>query len=234
MIAWLRTAAFMVLFYGGTVLFVLATPITALCGRRALLANVHGWIRWHRLIVWLTLGITCRFENRPPPGQYLYAGKHHAMIETFELALELGDPVIVLKRELAQIPLWGWAAHRYGMIVADREASAPALRQMIRDAKAARETGRSVLIFPEGTRVAAGEAPPLKSGFAGLYRALELPVVPIAVDSGRLWPRTGVKRGGVVTFRFAEPIPPGLSREGVEARTHAAINALQPHDNGHR
>lgn len=227
--AWLRTAAFMALFYGGTVLFVLATPISALLGRRALVANVHAWIRWHRFVAWVTLGITCRFENRPPPGQYLFAGKHYAMIETFELALELGDPVIVLKRELAQLPLWGWAVQRYGAIVVDREASAAALRHMIHDAKAARATGRSVLIFPEGTRVADGEAPPLKSGFAGLYRALDLAVVPIAVDSGRLWPRTGAKRGGVVTFRFGAAIPPGLSREEIEARTHAAINVLQQH-----
>lgn len=228
MIAWGRTAVFALLFYGGSVLFVLATPISALFGQRALVANVHGWIRWHRLVAWLSLGITCRFENRPPPGQYFYAAKHHAMLETFELALELGDPVIVIKRELAQIPLWGWAARRYGMIVVDRDASAPALRQMIREAREALASGRSVLIFPEGTRVPTGAKPPLKSGFAGIYRALGLPVVPIAIDSGVVWPRTGPKRGGVVTFRFANPEPPGLLRPEIEARTHDAINVLEP------
>lgn len=228
MIAWLRLAAFNILFYGGSTLFVLATPITALIGRRALVANVHGWMRWHRLVVWATFGITCRYENRPPPGQYFFAGKHHAMIETFELGLELDDPVIVLKQELAQIPLWGWAALRYGMIVVDRDASAAALRQMIHSARAARAGGRSVLIFPEGTRVPTGAMPPLKSGFAGLYRALNLPVVPIAIDSGVVWPKTGAKRGGVVTFRFGDPIPPGLPREVIEAQVHEAINVLEP------
>ena len=228
MIAWARLAAFSVLFYGGSALFVLATPVTASLGRGALVANVRGWIRWHRLVVRLTLGITCRFENQPPPGQYFFAGKHHAMIETFELALQLGDPVIVLKQELARIPIWGWAARRYGMIVVDRDASAPALRQMIRDAKAARAAGRSVLIFPEGTRVAMGEMPPLKSGFAGLYRALDLPVVPIAIDSGAVWPRRGAKRAGVVTFRFGDPIPPGLPRDAIEAQVRQAINLLEP------
>lgn len=228
MIASVRYAAFCILFYGGSALFVLATPLTAALGRRALLANVLSWLRWHRLVARLTLGITCRFENRPPPGQYLFAGKHHAMIETFELVLELGDPVVVLKRELARIPIWGWAARRYGMIVVDRDASATALRQMIRDAKAARAAGRQVLIFPEGTRVPMGAMPPLKSGFAGLYRALDLPVVPVAIDSGVVWPKHGPKRSGVVTFRFGDPIPPGLPRAAIEAQVHAAINLLEP------
>ena len=228
MIASVRYAAFCILFYGGSALFVLATPLTAALGRRALLANVLSWLRWHRLVARMTLGITCRFENRPPPGQYLFAGKHHAMIETFELVLELGDPVVVLKRELARIPVWGWAARRYGMIVVDRDASATALRQMIRDAKAARAAGRQVLIFPEGTRVPMGAMPPLKSGFAGLYRALDLPVVPVAIDSGVVWPKHDPKRSGVVTFRFGDPIPPGLPRAAIEAQVHAAINLLEP------
>jgi 1-acyl-sn-glycerol-3-phosphate acyltransferase len=77
--------------------------------------------------------------------------------------------------------------------------------------------------------VAPGEQPPLQSGFAGLYRALKLPVVPVAVDSGRLAPRNSfVKRPGIVTFRFGEAIPPGLKRDEIEARVHQAINALEP------
>jgi len=83
-----------------------------------------------------------------------------------------------------------------------------------------------VAIFPEGTRVPPGERPELRSGFAGLYRALNLPVVPIAVDSGQLWGRGLLKRPGLVTFKVGETIPPGLKRDEIEARVHAAINAL--------
>ena len=138
----------------------------------------------------------------------------------------LRAPAIVLKQELARIPVWGWAARRYGCIAVDRAGSATALRGMMREAKAARATGRSVLIFPEGTRVPPGERPPIMPGFAGLYRALALPVVPIALDSGRVWPRRGLKRSGVVTIRFGAPIPPGLPRTVVEAQVHAGINVL--------
>jgi 1-acyl-sn-glycerol-3-phosphate acyltransferase len=75
--------------------------------------------------------------------------------------------------------------------------------------------------------VRVGETPPLKSGFTALYRALGLPVVPVAVDSGRLWGRGLVHRAGTVTFNVGETIPPGLKRDEIEARVHAAINALE-------
>jgi 1-acyl-sn-glycerol-3-phosphate acyltransferase len=97
---------------------------------------------------------------------------------------------------------------------------------MLAEAKELIAEGRPILIFPEGTRVPHGQAPELKSGIAGLYRLLNLPVVPIACDSGRLLPKKGLKRPGIVTFRVGETIPPGLPREEIEARVHAAINAL--------
>jgi 1-acyl-sn-glycerol-3-phosphate acyltransferase len=99
---------------------------------------------------------------------------------------------------------------------------------MVRDAQQASSEGRLVVLFPEGTRVLPGEQPPLQPGFAGLYRALNLPVVPLALDSGKVWPRRAfVRRPGIVTFRFGETIPPGLPRREAEARVHAAINALE-------
>jgi 1-acyl-sn-glycerol-3-phosphate acyltransferase len=99
---------------------------------------------------------------------------------------------------------------------------------MMRAAEAAIAEGRPIVIFPEGTRVPVGATPPLQPGFAGLYRALKLPVVPVAVDSGRLWPRGRfVKRPGTVTMRFMDSIAPGLPRAEIEARVHDAINVLE-------
>jgi 1-acyl-sn-glycerol-3-phosphate acyltransferase len=226
MIAWIRTIAFNLLFYPMSTVLVLATPLSALLGRRYLVANVRAWSLLHRWLVWLVVGIRTRFEGDLPTTPALYAAKHHAILETLELTLALGDPVVVLKRELADIPIWGWATKRYGAIVVDRDGQAAMLRQMMREAKAALAQGRSVLIFPEGTRVAQGDAPPLKSGFAGLYRVLGLPVVPIALDSGKVWPKKGAKHSGVVTFLIGAPIPPGLPRDEIEARVHTAINLL--------
>lgn len=227
MIARIRTIAFFAGFFGGSLFYVLATPIVALFGERAARRWVTSWVRFHAGCARWLLGISSRVASAVPAGQALVAAKHQSLFETFEMIRILGAPAVVMRREFGRIPLWGWAAKRYGVIMIDRAGSAAALRGMMREAAAAKAAGRSVVIFPEGTRVRPGETPPLRPGFAGLYRALGLPVVPVAIDSGRLWPKHGAKHAGTVTFAFGAPIPPGLPRAEVEAKAHAAINALE-------
>lgn len=222
----IRTWLFMAAFYGGSVFIVAAAPVMALFGTMPLRRWVVFWTLYHRWCARLFMGVRVVVSGAIPTTPALYAGKHQAMFETFEMVCLLDAPVIVLKQELARIPVWGWAAKRYGMIVVDREGSSAALRQMMRDAEAAAKTGRSVVIFPEGTRVPPGERPMLKPGFVGLYRALKLPLVPVAIDSGVVWPKHGAKQPGVIRFAFQEPVPPGRGREEVVARVHAAINVL--------
>ncbi|MCW4462292.1 1-acyl-sn-glycerol-3-phosphate acyltransferase [Sphingomonas sp. BT-65] len=223
----LRSFAFAIFFYGLSVPIVLGAPVAALFGARILRPYCMAWARFGVWSARHIAGIRIHVDGQRAAGPALYAAKHQAMLETMALAVMLDAPAIVMKRELAQIPVWGWAAQRYGVIVVDRAANAKALRQMMREARDATGEGRSVLIFPEGTRVAPGETPPLRSGFAGLYRALSLTVVPVALDSGRLWPRRGPKRGGIVTFRFGAPVPPGLPRAEAEDAVHRGINALE-------
>ena len=222
-----RRWAFNLVFYGGSVPVVASVPASALFGRHAVIRHATVWTRFHRWASRRLLDIDVRVEGERPHGPALYAAKHQAMFETLELQRLLDGPAMALKEELAHIPVWGWAARRYGALVVDRAGSASALRTMMREAKAAVAEGRSILIFPEGTRVPPGETPPLKSGFAGLHRMLALATVPVAVDTRRLLPRRGTPRRGVVTIRFGETIPPGLPREEAEARVHAAINALE-------
>ena len=223
-----RSLLFALFFYPGTAGYVLASAVAALFSRGALIRVVHGWGWFHHVCARLALDIRVRQEGALPDGAVLIAAKHQSMFETIELLLYASSPAVVLKRELADIPGWGWVARRYGVIPVERTGGAAALRRMQKAAASAVAEGRPVLIFPEGTRVAPGEMPPLQPGFAGLYRLLGLPVVPVALDSGRLWPRHAfVKRPGVVTFRFGEPIPPGLPRAEIEQRVHAAINELE-------
>ncbi|WP_242185455.1 1-acyl-sn-glycerol-3-phosphate acyltransferase [Sphingomonas sp. CARO-RG-8B-R24-01] len=224
----MRNLLFTVIFYGGSVPIVLTSAISALFGWKAMVAHTHFWTRFHGWTTRHILGIDRRIEGQCfADGPVIYAAKHQAMYETLELGRMLHNPAIVMKQELTDIPVWGWAAKRYGVIVVDREASAGALRRMLREARVALAAGRSILIFPEGTRVTPGEQPELKAGFAGLYQLLKIPVVPIAIDSGLVWPRQGPHLPGTVTFRFGTPIPPGLPRAEAEARVHAAINALE-------
>jgi 1-acyl-sn-glycerol-3-phosphate acyltransferase len=227
----LRDWLFRLVFYAGSVPIVLIVPVVALFGQRAMIPYAHGWSRFHRWAAATFLGVRTRFEGELPAGPVLYAAKHEAMYETIELSFLLHGPAVVLKQELSRIPFWGFATKVYGAIPVDRDASAAALRRMVKAAGVAKAAGRSVIVYPEGTRVPHGEAPPLRAGFAGLYRALGYPVVPIAVDSGRFVPRRGLARAGMVTIRLGAPIPPGLPRREVEARVHAAINALNASGN---
>lgn len=217
----------MMMFYPATLAFVVAGLIASVIGQRQTEAVVLAWSRTH---YWLTrhlLDIHSRVEGAVPPGPHLLAVKHQSMFETIEVVRIGGCPVVVMKRELAGIPLFGRLTRLYGNIPVDRTAGAGALRDLLKAATAVAAAGRSVVIFPEGTRVAVGETPPLEPGFAGLYRALKLPVVPIAMNSGRLWGKRLVKRPGTVTFHVGATIPPGLKREEIEARVHAAINVLE-------
>lgn len=227
MLTALRSLAFMLIFYPGSLLFVLAAMASNLVAPRSIPRVATAWSRFHRRCAYWLLGQKVRVEGRLENGPYLYIVKHESMFETIDLLCLLDRPAIAAKRELLDIPLWGGIARRYGLIPIERTAGASALRALRAAARAATAEGRAVCLFPEGTRVPHGESPPLRAGFAGLYALLGLPVVPVAVDSGRVSPRGKfMKRAGTITYRVGEIVPPGLDRREAEAMVHAAINAL--------
>jgi 1-acyl-sn-glycerol-3-phosphate acyltransferase len=222
----LRSAAFYLAFYGGSIGFVLAACLfLALRSEGPFRAMVHGWARWHRWCVIHLLGITIKIEGVRPGAGTLVALKHEAFFEAIDLPALLNLPVIFAKAELLRIPLWGLVAARYGLISVERDAGARTLRTMLAEARRLTAEGRPLAIFPEGTRVPHGRHGALQSGFAGLYKLLNLPVVPVAVNSGPLYHRL-IKRRGTIRIIFGEPIPAGLGREEIEARIEAAINLL--------
>lgn len=224
---YLRSLLFLALFYPGTMLYSAAGIAASAFGARPMRRVVRGWAEFHHRLCKHVLNIRVRPIGYIPHAPALIAVKHQSMFETIEIIRLARAPVIVIKRELADLPLFGRIARLYGVIPVDREAGAKALRNLLTAAKAAAASGRPVVIFPEGTRVHPGETPPLRPGFAGLYRALGLPVVAVAVDSGRLWGRGVLKQPGTIHFHASEMIPPGLPRAEIEARVHAAINKLE-------
>lgn len=225
LLAALRSLAFYVLFYGGSTLLVSASAL-AVTARPAWLAEiVRRWGAWHLWCVEKVLGIEVVLEGALPQGPVLIAVKHEAFFEAIDTPRLFTHPAVFAKQELFRIPGWGYSALVYGLIPVAREEGAKTLRQMIATAKERVAAGRPLVIFPEGTRVAVGTRPPLQAGFAGLYKLLRLPVVPIAVDSGRLYQQV-IKRPGRITYKVGETIPAGLPREDIEAQVHAAINVL--------
>jgi 1-acyl-sn-glycerol-3-phosphate acyltransferase len=191
---------------------------------------------WIDGTLWLlkhVVGIDYRItgaENLPNTPA-IYAAKHQSAWETLFLSRYLNFPAFVLKKELLSIPLFGWFLKRAGMIAVDRKGGASALRQMARQASETLEGGRSILIFPEGTRVAPGETRPYQPGVAALYTQLKTPVVPVALNSGLFWgKRAFLKKPGTIVVQILPPIPPGLDRKAVmrelEGRIEPAARAL--------
>lgn len=220
-----RSLVFYAVFYGLTMVMLVVAVIARAVAPHRVRDIAHWWCRFHRWCVRVLLGIRVAVEGRFPEGQVLAAIKHESFFEALDVPNVIDHPAIFAKVELLRLPLWGWVAGAYGLVAVERDQGARALRAMIAAAHRFSAEGRPLVIFPEGTRVAHGDAPPLQAGFAGLYKLLGLPVIPVAVDSGPLYHRLW-KRSGTITVRIGEAIPPGLSRNEVEERVHCAINFL--------
>lgn len=183
----------------------------------------------------LLCGVTyeVRGGDHLPAGGALVASKHQSMFETLAFWRILDDPAIILKKELAYLPFFGWYAMKLKNISVDRSAGAKALRSMLKQARERAEEGRQVVIFPQGTRLNPGEAETYKPGVAGLYSAMKVACTPVALNSGLFWPGRGfTRRPGKIVVEFLPAIEPGLSKEDfmrtLEARIETASAALLP------
>ena len=221
----LRSVIYYPLFYGISAILVIGAAVASFVGRDALRRLVSMWTDWHRWCVTNILGIEVRIEGEIPTEPVLIAMKHESFFEAIDAPTLLQFPSVFAKRELFSIPFWGHSAKVYGLTPVSRDAGARALRQMLVAAKERLAEGRPLVIFPEGTRVPHGGPARLQAGFAGIYKLLGVPVVPVAVNSGPLYHRLW-KRSGVITYKFGELIPAGLPRAEAEERVQAAMNAL--------
>lgn len=220
-----RSLAFYVAFYGGSIGFVIWSVLTMGFSERVMRRTVRQWGAFHRRCCRVLLRIEVDTDNPEPKPGVLYAMRHEAFFEAIDLPFHFRLPVVFAKQELMDIPLWGRAAAKFGVVPVERDAGAKALRAMLAAARRLSGEGRPLVIFPEGTRVPHGTRAPMQSGFAGLYKLLKMPVVPVAVDSGPLYHRRW-KRAGTIRYRFGAEIPPGLPREEIEDRVAEAINLL--------
>ena len=192
------------------------------------------WMRvWGNQMLWycrVVLGLGLRvhgLENLPKGGAVL-ASNHQSAWDTFVFYTLVDDAQYVLKKELMSIPFWGWYARKAEAISVDRSGGGAALKQMVRSCVDRVRKGRQVIIFPEGTRVLPGQRIAYFPGVYAIYRALPdgVPLVPVALDSGRFWSRRSfLKHAGTINLRFLEAIPPGLKRDEFLDRLEGCITA---------
>jgi 1-acyl-sn-glycerol-3-phosphate acyltransferase len=228
-----RSFLFNVVFYVHIVLSMVAITPFMVLPRKSMIRAVQFWARTTLWLLRVITGTRVEFRGRHniPPGGLLVASKHQSVLETFALLTVFDDPAFVLKRELMWLPLWGWLAWKSGMVPVNRGAGSSALADMNERARAETRRGRQILIFPEGTRRAPGAEPAYKFGIAHLYGNLDLPCLPVALNSGLFWPRRRfIRRPGTVVVEFLEPIPAGLPRkefmDELQARIETASDRL--------
>jgi 1-acyl-sn-glycerol-3-phosphate acyltransferase len=224
----IRSLLFAIAFYVVTVLFLLLGSWLLFAPR----AWAMTGLRWHAVTCVALLRWICgtRMEVRGrehlPQGPCLVAAKHQSAWDTFALIPLFRDPAIVLKNELRHIPFYGWFCVKFDHILVKRDRGAAALKAMLAAAKDRVAAGREVVIFPEGSRMPPGAPADYKPGIVALYEALEVPCVPIALNSGLYWPRrTLLRRPGTIIVEILPPLPAGLPRREFRARLEADIEA---------
>jgi len=197
-----------------------------LISRKAAIRAGGPWARGALFLARVVLGITheVRGAEHITNSPVIYASKHQSAWDTCVFLTLLDAPCYVLKRELLRLPGWGWYLWRMGMIAIDRKAGASSIKQMLRDSKARLNEGRTIVIYPEGTRTKPGSPPQYHPGIVALYSQLDVPVIPVALNSGLLWGKDAfLKKKGKITIEFLPPIPPGLKKDVFKATLENTI-----------
>lgn len=197
----------------------LATPVFALIA--LVISPLPPLVRYAIIAKWSAsvIGFARRFcgiryqiigRENIPNTPCIFFSRHESTWETLAFQNILPPQAMILKRSLLSIPFFGWGLRRMSPIAIDRERGAAALKLMLRQGRERLRAGFCIVIFPEGTRMPPGEYRPYRKGGAWLAAKLAVPVVPIAVDSGKCWARNAFfKRRGLITVRIGKPIAAG-------------------------
>ena len=196
--------------------FILAMPTLILPSKATLIC---GKILAHIIIFLLRfiLGVRVSFsgiENLKKNEKFFVASAHQSLLETFILQAPLQYPIFILKKELLKIPLFGWYLKKIGSIDIVRDTTTKDNLNFFEKVKSNIETSkRPLLIFPQGTRVKIGERLPFKKGVGRIYEALNLPCIPVALNTGKVWPKNSfLKYDHDIKISFLEPIEPGKDK----------------------
>ena len=231
----IRSLIFTVLFYITLVLvFVLALPTLILPSKATLIC---GKILAHLIIFLLrfVLGAKVSFlgiENLKKNERYFVASAHQSLLETFILQAPLQYPIFILKKELLKIPVFGWYLKKIGSIEIVRDTTTKEnLNFFDKINKNIKSNKRRLLIFPQGTRVNFGDKQPFKKGAGRIYEALNLPCVPVALNTGKVWPKKSfLKYNYDIKILFLEPIKPGKDKnifiKDLETTIYSSIDKL--------
>ena len=204
------------LYLGLIVIFILAIPTLILPDKFTLFFGKlsASYIVFLLKIILNTNVIFHGLENLKKVDRFFVASAHQSMFETFALQIPLDSPIFILKKELLKIPLFGQYLKKIGSVEIIRETTTKEnLNFFDKVKKRIEEHKRPLLIFPQGTRVKFDEQPPFKKGVGRIYSSLNLPCIPVALNTGKVWPKNSfMKYSGDIHISFLEPIMPGKNK----------------------
>ena len=214
----LKSLVFNILLYSGLIfIFILAIPTLLLPSKFTLFFGRIS-AKYMIFVMRLILNTNVFFhglENLKKTEKFFVASAHQSMFETFVLQIPLDGPIFILKKELLRIPLFGWYLRKIGAIEIIRETTTKENLDFFDKIKnKINNENRPLLIFPQGTRVKTNEQVPFKKGVGRIYDKLKLPCIPVALDSGKVWPKNSfIKYPGNINISFLEPVMPGKNKE---------------------
>jgi 1-acyl-sn-glycerol-3-phosphate acyltransferase len=213
----IKSLVFNIFLYVGIIaVFVVALPTLILPAKFAL---YFGKFLAYYIILILRLILNTKvifhgLKNLKKVERFFIASAHQSMFETFVLQAPLSFPVFILKKELLRIPLFGWYLKKIGSIEIIRGTTTKENLNFFDKIKSTiQKHNRPLLIFPQGTRVKFDDRSPFKKGVGRIYDSLKLPCIPVALNSGKIWPKNSfIKYSGDIHISFLDPIKPGLEK----------------------
>lgn len=213
----IRCILFNICFYGVSALMCVVFLPALLMPRRIVFLCAQAWAYASLFFAHWVGGMKMEVRGRENrlPAPAIFACKHQSAWETLALTILLQKPLFVLKKELLFMPLFGLFLWRVGSVPINRSAGASAIKELVRETRKRLEEGHSIIIFPEGTRTSAdNNDPEYMPGVSALYSQLDVPIVPVALNSGVCWGRKAFfKRPGTITIEFLPALPAGMHKK---------------------
>lgn len=221
---WLRSLLFAGQAYAMMAIMAVAFAPWAILDRRGAFTAVHTWCRYVRWTAAWMIGLRSEVRGEVPQGETLIAAKHQSFFDIIILVSVLPRPKFIMKKQLKWAPILGWYAQRIGCVPVDRGKRGTAIKAMMERVRSGRQDPGQLIIYPQGTRVAAGARRDYKIGIGLLYQEMDVPCVPVACNVGVFWPRQRIYRDpGLAVIEFLPPIPPGMELRDFMARLETEV-----------
>ena len=211
-----RNLLFSIIFFAGIIIISIIFLPSFLLPRKIVLfgGKLMGYWTGFCLKIILSVKIIIKGKENIINDKYFIAASHQSMFETFYLQTIFNSPVFILKKELLQIPIFGWYLKKIGSISINRNKTTKDNLDFFNDiSKIISQTNRPLIIFPQGTRVLPYDRTPLKKGASRIYEELKINCLPVAINSGYVWPKKGNKNSNkTITISILKPISAGLEK----------------------